>query len=118
MGARQPTGLQRHTEPGDLPDRLGAPQHLLACAQLVRPASANDFSGNDDTAVINPASTTSRPSSHDRNRRNSPTAACNTAQSAQPASTAATRPANTWTSPTFIHQLSQKCVTRFRLPSR
>ena len=68
-------------------------------------ASANDFSGNDDTIANPRATATSRASTHDFNRRNSPTAASSTSRSAQPASTAATRPTNSCTSTNSIHPL-------------
>ena len=76
--------------------------------RLVRPASANDFSGNDDTFAIYSAKKTSRPSTHDFNRVNSTTTFCNTTQSAQSASIAATRPTSSLTSATVAH-LSPSC---------
>ena len=85
---RTPARLQRHRELR-APDRWSrhAAAPVRPDAIVDRDASANDFSGNDDTSANDRANDTSRPSSHDRNRRTSPTAPSNATRSVQPRST-------------------------------
>ena len=106
MIARDSSRVQRALEPGHLRDGLGAMQDLFSLADArPRRRQPTTFSGNDDTVANPRATATSRASTHDFNRRNSPTAASSTSRSAQPASTAATRPTNSCTSTNSIHPL-------------
>ncbi len=122
--AHDPTRAHRDVHPTRRPSFNDTPNAGTAAAVSARcnnrppsrtdvfAASASDFSGNDDTAAIRWANSTSRPSTHDFNRRRSATPAFNTTESAHADGTAATRPTRSCTSAVRIFPLWQGGVTR------